>query len=199
MAVFSISTLSIETVYWYSASSFMWALLALLISWEACLDGRKSCGWVIAALASAASPAFSAVGLLAGPVVAVRGLATAGRRVCATVMAPLAGTLVYLLFCVAYHDRQTVVANLEQKASVAKGLREALAAPAAVLLPSVAGRKPCRSTDACAIALSVSLLAVVVLAVRRDLNRPLCLGGLGLIVGGYAITFCHGPARRADR
>src|SRR5207248_557478 len=35
LAVFAVSWLAVETVYWYSASSFMWSLLATLAAWSA--------------------------------------------------------------------------------------------------------------------------------------------------------------------
>ncbi len=82
VAAFSLSAVHIEAAWWYSASSFSWALLAMLLAWVCVLnslDNRAGAPptnpigwWIGGALFAMAAPACSAIGLLAGPVVALR-------------------------------------------------------------------------------------------------------------------------------
>jgi hypothetical protein len=194
VAVFSLSWLAIETVYWYSASSFLWALATTLAAWLAVAGAadRSPGRLALAAVATACAPAFSAIGLLAGPVAAVRG-ASGPRRSWRLVAAPLAGTLVYLGACAAWHDRAVVARNVELKAGVAQGLLAATRAPAAALLPGVIGVGPLGSVGlAGGVETAITAAAVVVLAglALRGVEQPLLAGGLVLVVGGYGLTFC---------
>lgn len=198
VAVFSLSWLAVETVYWYSASSFMWALLATLAAWLAsasAADGTGGKVWPrlsVAALAAAAAPAFSAIGLLAGPVAAVRALSSGGRRGAA--LAPLAGTLFTLALYGAMHDRAALASNVGRSAGVVPGLLAAARAPAAALVPALFGLRTWEANSAGVAALQVILTVVAVagllLRAYRGHDRPLTLGGLVLVFGGYVLTFC---------
>jgi len=199
VAAFSLSWLAVETVYWYSASSFLWALLATLAAWLATASaadrGGRPWPWpcrAVAALASAAAPAFSAIGLLAGPVAAVRALSSAGRKSAA--LAPLAGTLVSLALYGVTHDRAALASNVGRSAGVWPGLLAAARAPAAALVPALFGLRTWQANSqavaAFQVALTAGALVGLLLRAYRGHDRPLILGGLVLIFGGYALTFC---------
>lgn len=197
VAVFSLSWLTLETVIWYSASSFMGALLLTLAAWAAAEPGAgRRPGWRRAAalLAAAGAPAFSMIGLLAGPVAAVRAAAAAGRRGWRDALPPVAGTLLFLAAYAVGHDRAGVASDVDPGAGIGPGLVAATRAPAAALVPAVLGVRTLPATGAAGVALSVLTLAaaavLVVVAVRRPAGRPAILGGLVLIAGGYALTYC---------
>lgn len=192
VVLFSLSWLSIETVYWYSASSFMWALVMTLVAWLATATDH----FAVAAVASACAPAFSGVGLLAGPVAALPAIFPGDRKKphWASLRAPLVGTLLYLAFAAAVHDRATVAMNVGQKAGLMAGLWAAARAPAAALVPAVLGIGPVspRGIADALTALTTVAIAVTmsVMAFRgRPAERSLWAGGLLLICGGYALTF----------
>ena len=86
-------------------------------------------------LAAAAAPAFSMIGVLAGPVAALRVLATEGRRGWRVASAPLAGTASFLAVYVLVHDRAAARTTLH----IGPGLLAALQAPTAALIPAVFG------------------------------------------------------------
>jgi hypothetical protein len=92
------------------------------------------------------------------------------------------------------HDREVVSANVGQNAGVVPGLVAATRAPAAALVPALAGVRTLPATGLAGAALSACSLAVALAltlrAARRADERPALLGGLALIAGGYALTFC---------
>lgn len=210
-ACFSISALYVETVLWYSASSFAWALLATLVAFSAAgrtIEGARSrdraFGWIGSAIATASAPAFSAIGLLAAPLALVRVLAATGRparwpvRLIAAT-APAAGLAVYLGVVATFGYREVVAQSMHQNADFRLGLASVARAPIDVLLPGLVGlpnidaRLP-RGLD---LALAAVGLAGLLAWSIRSRFRPLILGGLVLIVGGYGLTYCvrtvHGP------
>ncbi len=189
LAVFSVSWLAVETVYWYSASSFMWSLLCTLAAWDAAETSSKARrGW--SALASAAAPAFSMIGILAGPIAAVRVLATSGIRAWREALAPLAGTALFLVIYVLMYHR----AAPSTDADLGRGLIAATQAPAASLVPAVIGVRTLSTEGIQGVLLALVTLGAVVGCLLRCWYRPeeraVTLGGLALIGGGYVLTFC---------
>jgi hypothetical protein len=203
VAVFSVSWLAIESVYWYSASSFMWALLATMVAWlgaaGAADPAPRRSSLPIASAAAALAPAFSAVGLLAGPIAALRASTGGGRlrsRLPA-VAAPMAGMALYLTVCGAFRYHDVVAASLERQANFGPGLVAAVKAPAEALIPALFGFQP-RPTRGVWSLVSLTLVAagiaaLGVRAVRSAGDRPMIAGGLALILGGYALVFCARP------
>ncbi len=193
VAIFSLSWLAIETVYWYSASSFLWALLATLFAWH--FSEPESSHWrrsVLAALSAAAAPAFSAIGLLAGPLATVRVLASPGHRRLQALW-PLLGTGGALALYALSHDHTALASNVGRSADVGTGLFTALRAPMASLVPALFGIRTWQATGLVALIqamLSLFAAAGLLILARRPRDRPLLLGGLLLTFGGYALTFC---------
>ena len=201
VAIFSISWLAIEVVYWYSASSFTWALLMTLVAWAAAgASGsglRRRFGLPAVAIASALAPAFSAIGLLAGPVAAVRGAIDEGRlsRRCWAIVAPAAGLVAYLLMCGLFRHHDVVASSLQRQANFGPGLAAAARAPMEALVPALFG-VPVGRGPALALGLALCAAALTGLAwqARRcEADRPLVIGGLVLVYGGYALAFCARP------
>ena len=208
VALFGLSSLYAETIYWYSASSFTWALVGTLATLLAVASGRRTGiravpGMGAAMLAAALAPACSAIGLLAGPVGTFRALAAPrppGRwRDRAVAVVPMLGTLVYLALCSAFRYRDVVAGSLEQNADLRAGLVGIARGPIDVLLPGLFGL---RNLDWALIggldlALFGVALAMALTWARSSRQRPVILSGLLLMLGGYALTYCvrtvHGP------
>lgn len=141
VAAYCLSSLHAEVVYWYSASSFSWALLFTLVTLlclapKARQKGQWNLGW--SALAAALAPAFSAIGLLAGPLGAIRVAAssdgTARRGVRTAALTPVLGTLLYLAVCSVFRYHDVLASSLEKKIDLGSGLAYALCAPTNVLV-----------------------------------------------------------------
>jgi hypothetical protein len=203
VAMFAITWLPIETAWWYSASSFAWALLATLIAWGFALRARDTGRlrwWIGAAAAALAAPGFSAIGLLAGPVVTLRSVAepTSRRGAVGLVgLTPLLGTAAYLVLVVSLRHHGLVTDSVRRNANPLHGLLHLAMAPADVLLPGLLGVRnlDARLPSAWAIGLFVLGLAGVLMAAWRSAQRPLILAGLALVLGGYGLTY---PFRGAD-
>ncbi len=201
--LFLLSSVAAETVLWYSASSFQWSASATL---AACLAAsiaagsatrRGRLGWATgSAVAALAAPAFSAIGVLAGPLAALR-IASAvepgarlGRHLAWSIVPPC-GTAAYLLICERFQYRALVSASVRQGFDPAAALWATVVAPAAVLVPGLVGL-PEQSGR-----VDLSLLAGVTVAglvgclawASRSRDRPLILVGLAMIFGGYLSTF----------
>jgi hypothetical protein len=207
MALFSLSSLASETVLWYSASSFMWALLWALAAWVCAqglgrATGRASAvGWGLGAtLAAALAPASSAIGVLAGPLGAIRLLAApsdeeapAGRRRARIAAAvPMLGTLLYLAVCSRFRYREVVADSVRRNADLAEGLRNVARAAVNVLVPGPLGPTNYDPwmPDALSLALfGLGLAGALAWALRSRRHRAAILGGLWLIAGGYALTY----------
>jgi hypothetical protein len=145
--VFGLSPLYAESVFWYSGSSFTWALcwtMIVLLCAASVADGAPTrtvhSGLLLGALLA---PASSAIGLLAGPLGTLR--LAAGewdrdrRRGWATIALPMAGTLLYLLICSTFQYYQVLRSGVERTPDIASGVVLALQAPAARLLPATFG------------------------------------------------------------
>jgi hypothetical protein len=200
LAVFSLSWLASETVFWYSASSFMWALALTLVAWLGAVSarsGRPAAGALTIGLATALAPAFSAIGVLSGPMALVRLLfadsAPGGaRRPRLAILAPFAGTAVYLVVCFAFRYGDVLGDSLERNLQLRAGLIAAGRAPVDYLIPGLLGLRPIggRIGPGVSLSLSSACLVAALLGASRPRHRSLILGGLLLILGGYALTFC---------
>lgn len=198
VALFALSWLAVETVYWYSASSFMWSLFLTLVAWSGS-SGTGARHRATALLSAACAPAFSMIGILAGPAAAVRALIGDGSRRPLESLAPLAGTVLFLAAYTMGQGGRVASASGPTSATAFVGLIEASRAPAASLLPAVFAIKTIPTSGWTGPALSAATAVVAVgLLVRvikeRD-ERALIGGGLFLISGGYVLTFC---ARAGD-
>ncbi len=206
---FALSTVSAETVLWYSASSFQGAAAMSLAAWFAAskairsASSRRRRGWLIAsALFALLSPLFSAIGVLAGPLATLRlVLASAPERhyvgsrrswsQAATV--PILGTLAYLVLVVANQDHDAAVsASVRTHLDVRAALWAAVRAPSLVLIPEMVGSGSLSGSmpDVYAAGSTLALgLGVLVWSWRSPSKRGLIVVGLGWVVGGYLLAY----------
>ncbi len=177
-----------EVVGWYSASSFTWALLCTLAGYRFSMSPARLAPGA-ALLAAAAAPAFCGIGLLAGPVAALRFLVE--KRWKASVL-PLLGTALYLFFALALKQHRAW-SMPGAPHSWRPALEAIIRAPVGVLLLGVtrlrdAGVRRFNPLDL--IGFSGFLIAVAGLALRsrHARSRGLIVAGAALILGGYSLT-----------
>jgi hypothetical protein len=196
-----LSPVHAEAVWWYSASSFTWALLGTLCTWLCLLHAhspdrrpaRANGWWLGAFLSAAAAPACSAVGLLAGPLGALRSMLAPGpvRRRASGMIVPLAGTLTYLMIAGGTRYGRMLGSSVERSPNAAEGLLCCLRAPADILLMGLLGMENGDRwlTGGSDVALGVLLVAGAAFLAWRSRQRPMILCGLVSILGGYAMTY----------
>jgi hypothetical protein len=205
VAMYSLSPVHVEAAWWYSASSFTWALLGTLLAWLFVLRSLSPMsqahpaganGWsMAAALAALLAPACSAVGLLAGPVAALRAVqgsrGRGWRRACAAGLVPLAGTFLYLALASQVRYQAILTRSVDRNLDIGTGLLSTLRAPIDVLASGLIGLE---NTDrwlggGLDLVLGALLLAGTLVSALRSPLRPLLLGGLALILAGYGLTY----------
>ncbi len=197
LAIFSQSFLACETVDWYSASSFTWALAWTLAAYRGAIratDGRRQGVWLMFT-ASALAPACSAIGLLAGPLAALRvmgrgsqGEALRGRSPLVPALAGPIGTSLNLLVCSTFQYGDVLAQSWSRHIheGAVPGLAATLRAPGEFLLPGLFGLAPHFGRYSAEI--SLALVGVLAIQAWRSRHRPLIVMGLCLILAGYAIT-----------
>ena len=202
VAVFALASADGEVVNWYSASSFAWALSATLLAWLGAAGSARSTGlrrvaWLaMAASGAMAAPAFCAIGLLAGPLAALRALAddrpATLRRRAFDALSPISGMVAYLAACESFRYRDVLTSGVGRHVGWKTALWNIGRAPADVLAPGLLGIRNLDALlpDAAELAFSaLAALALLAWAWRSRRDRALVLGGLGLIAGGYAATY----------
>jgi len=145
VAMVAQSPLVLEAVWWYSASSFLWAIAGVLAavlgaSW---VGRRPVRGLLLVVIGTAIGPAGTTLGLLAAPLAILRGLIE--PRVSSwvkamVVVAALGGLLAYEQFCKlgrieVIHARVQDLGKLELLA----GMGYALSVPGRLLWPAAVG------------------------------------------------------------
>jgi hypothetical protein len=203
VALFSLSSVSAETVLWYSASSFQWAAAATLAAWYGAASSfdapstRARRLWLLgSALASMAAPAFSAIGIMAAPLAGLRLLAGRCQRIPTArdlirAAIPAAGLGLYLLICAGFRYREVLTDSLSRNLDLGAALWAMARAPAWVLFPSLLGMPDQSLTMPGTIAALATALVLVgsLVACVKNQQRSLIMGGLALIVGGYLLTY----------
>jgi hypothetical protein len=143
VTLFATSPIYAECVYWYSASSFTWALIFTLAGlWYAGKARDVRSPWnrhlIPAAFFSALAPMASAIGLLAGLLGAIRvGVTRPGRRfprVDPRCVWPLAGTALYLALASLFRYQDVVSRSIQVNGNLGAALVQACAAPSFLLL-----------------------------------------------------------------
>jgi hypothetical protein len=203
IATFALSSVSAETVLWYSASSFEWSAAAMLGAWYSAIRSAESPGvrgrsaWLIgSSVASLAAPAFSAIGILAGPLATFRFLSNVDRPRSSVQWAgwslvPMIGIVAYLLICHQFAYGPILVSSVHQNLDLKSALWAAVQAPAGVLIPSLFGQEILVRRIPGMILAGANLLGLMVgiVAAFRSRARALILSSLVLILGGYLATY----------
>ncbi|WP_435022647.1 hypothetical protein TA3x_005790 (plasmid) [Tundrisphaera sp. TA3] len=197
---FALSSTTAECSFWFSSSSFTWALFWTLVALlGGAATGGKNAGSRVAGLflGGMLAPASSAIGLLAGPIVATRMAVRKGDRLSALI--PLAGTAAFLAVAASFRYDRVLGSGIRNPPDRLGGLFLAMQAPIARLLPGLlAGIDLDRTLPGgILLALSVAVLTLAAFVLIRDRRAGPALVALGLIVGGYVLTYpfrnSHGP------
>ena len=194
VAMLGLSPVYVECAWWFSASSFTWALLfALTGLW--CV-GRGPSGGLGSFLSALLAPASSGIGLLAGPLAATRAIFgredISIRRKLVAGLWPLAGTTVYLAGVAALgFGRVVATESARRHPDLGVALAGVGRAPVDALIAGMLGLRDVdlwmpRGLD---LALSAAGLLATLTAARRSPRRGLLLGGLLLIVAGYGLAY----------
>lgn len=201
--LFGLSGLISESFSWYSASSFSWALLGTLIAIEcAGRAAREGVGhpriWLAcSATAALAAPAFSAIGLLAGPLACIRlGLTSRLRLV-----VPLIGTFGYLALCLPFRYHAIVSHSVQRNLDLGAVARNVACTPVEVLLPGILGRHAQITAvpDPVAIALSLAILVTVLVWAWKDRSsRTMIWLAVAMLVGGFGLAFAFRSADTSE-
>ncbi len=203
-AFFSFGSLSyFETVVWYSASSFQWALvfaLVALLSVE-CAGAEGGSGvsrrawWAAAFVASALAPACCGVGLLAGPAASLWWLSDRRARLdlkrLSRAAIPVAGTSAHLIVCFLFGYQDKLSSQLHENPYRPIGLLNVYRAPIDVLLPALAGWRNIDGVlpEIVVLALFVAGLGAVAWGAARSRHRRILVVGAFLILANYGLIY----------
>jgi hypothetical protein len=195
MAALGGSAVALETCWWYSACTFTWALVFTLgsisLAGHAAREGRLRWG-VAAALAAMAAPAYSGIGLLAGPAACLRwGLDAQGAswRRRAAALIPLVGTFGYLVLVRLAAPAALDMPGERWRASPGLAVLASADALVGVLIPELLTGKPMRPPGWLAVGLAGGLGLGLAWRFRRHPQRGVLAAAALLIVGGYALPY----------
>jgi hypothetical protein len=197
------SPLVLETAWWYSASSFLWAIAGILgaILGSTYLSRRPIAALSMIGLGSALGLSGTTLGILAAPLAILRASLdpTVSRRLkVLVIVAAMSGVVTYRQVCKVggvtnFHtDPRSALARID----LAGGLGYALSVPGRVLWPSVIGIPvswmivPLPAWFCIGVGV-VALGATASLAVwpRARWNRRLVVLGIAMIYCSYALTY----------
>lgn len=202
LTVFATSPAYAECVYWYSASSFTWALFfSLLGLWfvgSSQNAGDSSRGQLLAAaLCAALAPMASAIGLLGGVLGAIRiGLSrpTGGfLRPNPRCLWPLAGTAAYLAIGSLFRYQEVVSTCVRTNGSLISSLRSVVQAPSFIVLWGPLTRlHPGRSAPPLLLGLATLAGAGLIIhryrSLRAEERRWVRIGAV-MIGAGYTLIY----------
>jgi hypothetical protein len=204
LAMAAQSPLVLETLWWYSASSFSVAAVGVMtaILGASLLPVQPRWALLLVAIGSALGPAGSAIGLLAAPLSVLQALlnsAASWRRKRQAILVAVAGLATYLIVCALAGTNVLSTARKcnEGIAEPLTGLGYALNVPGRLLWPAMLGVPPTWTTKTVFTGLAwlLGLLALLILSglivkPRATWNRRLVLIGSAMIYLAYAITYC---------
>ena len=203
VTLFAATPIYAECVYWYSASSFTWALFFSLAGlWFA--RGPRAYGQpgplslAAAAVCGFLAPASSAIGVLGGPLAALRGLTircplgdSLGANVRAVI--PLLGTAAYFVFAFLFKHQVVVSRSLTANGSLYEGLAMTGLAPTYLVFTGylgIAGMEGASSRWLLALGSLPGALYALPPIWRRTAHRRWMLSALMLILAGYGLIYC---------
>ena len=194
VAVFALTPAHAEVVYWYSASSFAWALAATLMAMDAADRGRITGRWGWSALAAGfafLAPCGSSIGLLAGPAaIAIGWPDRRGRRGLRPAIAVALGISAYLGMALLARQDAVIGRSVGHSTEFARALPWMLRAPAYLLATGPLARHGAedRALTTAAAGVGAAVVGLMLLAARRG-PRRLVAASAGLMAGGYLLTY----------
>ncbi|MGO9462970.1 MAG: acyltransferase family protein [Isosphaeraceae bacterium] len=206
VAVVAQSPLVLESVYWYSASSFLWAIVFVLVAviGASTIARRSQWSLVLIGIGSMFGPAATTLGILAAPLAILRAVfepRTSRRAKLLAILAGVAGVWACVQFSSLGNVGPLRSADWWNKPRIEllAGLGYALTVPGRVLWPSIVGA-PASWTSSplpagvcwAAGALALGAFAIFLLWPRPPWDRRLVLAGGAMIYLGYALVY---PAR----
>ena len=203
VTLFATTPIYAECIYWYSASSFTWALLFTLASlWfarGASGDGQPSAlNLIAAAFCCLFAPMGSAIGVLSGPVATLRGFSLQSPRSLLRTnrrsSVPLLGTVFFLVFACFFKHEDVVSRSIIANGHLIDGVYNVGLAPTYLVLTGYLGISNAdASLPRLMIGLGSLLGAIFVIhRIRRessDRRRWLLIASF-LILGGYSLIYC---------
>ncbi len=201
VAIVAQSPLVRETAWWYSSSSFSWAVCGILIGVLGAGGlGRRRGSLALIAIGAALAPAGTSLGILAAPLAILRAYFQPGasrRLKLSAALAALAGLLAYIEFCNLGGPESASSARVQNVLTVEPwaGLVYAIWVPGRMLWPSTFGvpaswlagpLSPLIVWGAGIVALASTLFLV---ARHTGGNRKLILVGAAMIYAGYLLTY----------
>ncbi|MGC8638473.1 MAG: hypothetical protein ACP5XB_01185, partial [Isosphaeraceae bacterium] len=202
VAIVAQSPLVMDTVWWYSASSFSWAIIGILVALLGVVEitlGRTRSIFLVF-LGTLLGPAGTSLGHLAMPLAITRGLVHR-QLSCFTkakvTVAALGGWTAYLLIC-HVGGADSTMARLAGRGSIDPwaGIVYALSVPGRVLLPSLTGMPatwcvnmlPPSLSWSIAILLLVGLTSLAAWPLAPWRRRTIILGA-AIMYMGYALVY----------
>jgi len=194
VALFALTPVHAEVVYWYSASSFAWALAATCLAQEAADRARVPGArrWsAVAGLMTFLAPCGSGIGLLAGPAAAIVGWPRhRGWREALPALASIAGLVAYLGMAFLARHHTFVGQSVENATGLARSIPWMVRAPLYLVASGPFGVREAHRwpTWAGAIALGLATVAAPAWIARGGPWRWIAASAV-LIAGGYLLTY----------
>jgi len=206
VAVVAQSPLVLEAVWWYSASSFLWATLFVLIALigGAAIARRPFGSFLLIATGTMFGPAATTLGIVAAPLAILRAIfdpRSSRRAKLLAILAAVGGLWGFAQFTSLGGIGALRSPEWWSKARIepVAGLTYTLTVPGRLLWPSIVGMSASSMSRPlpawfcwAAGALALGAVAFLVLCPRPAWNRLLVLAGAGMIYLGYAVVY---PAR----